>query len=291
MNATEHAIAVQGGASDRRGVERATEPLISEGITPLGSFTGAGALQVGPSAARPANEEQGHGASNRGSADIGRRFHAPSFIRRMIQPSAFEDPKDKRLTGSPTPGSRGQLIEPVRPYPTDQIGAAADEAPQAYERPQPVVNGQPGQPNMGELIEEAHGEPFIELRAVRANFPFLPIAQFPSHSVTKALVQDDVVELALPEGAVICRISWQTGTDIAVSLHGNPNLPTAADNKSAQEVGIQFEGTILNPDPQTWYYCKGIKTISAMTPTAAGSWICLQAYCGSYNVNPRQRES
>lgn len=290
MYAKESPTQTQGGATDRRGIEYACAPLALQDVQPIGPPPPPTRAMITAGAnARPnANESQGHPARRVGVSDMRHRFQTPGFVRRLLKPAHFENQR-RELTGTEHVGPRGVNIEPASSLPVDAGEIGGEVTIEIMGQPQPIEHDKAGQPNFGTLVEQAHGEPFVELRALRANFPYLPIAQFPPQTVSKLLAANVAQELVLPDGAVICRISWQVNTDLIVTLHGQARMPAAGDSPSPQSFGIGMEGMILNPDSGTWFYCKGIRTISALTPTAGGSVVNVQTYVGSYNVRPQAK--
>ena len=233
--------------------------------------------------ARALSEEPAQ-RNQRGQARL-RMWHAPEFIRRVL-PSVVErrSPLHGPLTGQPNdreldPEGRG-VVRGIPGTPQYGVGMrnAHDHADVLDYDPQPVAGVTEDlrdlAPDITRHVQSPHSEEHETLRSVRASFPGISVSPIPQTRAIILAAAGAPVELPLPSGAVLTRITWSgmtAGVDLLISFSGgvNATLTQAAGNGSPDALA----GLILNPDFTSYYYTLGKLALSAMVPQGSLNFV------------------
>lgn len=108
--------------------------------------------------------------------------------------------------------------------------------------------------------------PNNDLAFLRSRFPFLPIMPFPNNVagvfLPVALTPD---EIQFPDGTTL--VLFRGSNDYFVSLHGNAEVPSAANAPSAKSGGLRTVKSIYKPEG-FFFYVGNVKTVSVVAPNA-----------------------
>lgn len=176
----------------------------------------------------------------------------------------FDRKHDPEQRGIAYEQMEGQAVSAPGMQPLPDGSAYFDDTTQT------VIHPDPGNDDdVAKHIQSvAHSEPAIMLRSVRHAFPTLNIAPVPFGRCVAIAIQDTPTEITFPDGAVLARITWSgqaSGADLMVSFVGAVAPVTVANTGS----NASYDGTLLNPDTETYYYVKGKKSVSVMVPSSS----------------------
>lgn len=107
--------------------------------------------------------------------------------------------------------------------------------------------------------------PFTDLMFLRAQYPYIPIFPFPHRVVNLRLSPNSPNEMAIPEGATICRLT--ANGEFYVSNKGNAELPDQKGNANlGNDLATNTAASLLNPDFGL-FYVGGIRALSFISPS------------------------
>lgn len=107
--------------------------------------------------------------------------------------------------------------------------------------------------------------PFTDLMFIRAQYPYIPVFPFPHRVVNLRLSPNSPYDMAIPEGATLCRLS--ANGEFYVSNKGNAELPDQKGNANlGNDLATNTAASLLNPD-FGMFYVGGIKALSFISPS------------------------